>query len=390
MPFTGTIFTYTNPSGALNAQPGDIVQSAVWNQINTDVSGALTQVYSQLVSDITNRNILAANGSFDIWQLGAGGSSSIAIAASTTQYTADRWYITTGLNQVSVVSAQSSLSNNSLKSVRIQRTAAQTGTTVITFGYPLDTPDIARLLGNRVSLGFLAQAGANFSPASGTLTCALYAGTGAVAKRGGGFTNETTVLSISTNMTPGGAITAIAGSSSGIVPTNTTQAELQFTWTPAGVAGAADYIQFDDVELDCQLSDATWAPMDYDRIPFEEQLQLCKRFYQKTLPYSVAPNTTGASGFPGALVSLVQVAATRVALYWQYPVELRATGSVATYNCAATGANWINTSVSVSVVVSQDTALGQSPKGIYIYSANTSSPAAGTNMYIQGVVDANI
>lgn len=386
MPLSNGVFTYTNPTGALNAQPGEIVQSAVWNQINLDISNALSQIDSQQIKLTSNRNILAHNGSFDVWQQGAGGSASFAVGAASTQYTADRWYITTNANQASVVAAQAALSNNSLKCARIQRNAAQTGLGVYTFGYPLDTSDIARLLGNMVSLSFLARTGANWSPASGTLTVALYCGTGAVAKRGGGFTNETTVLSVSTNIAAGSAITAVAAQSSAIVPTNTVQAELQFTWTPVGTALAADYIELDDVELDSMLA-ATWTNMTYDRITFEEQLALCKRYYQKTFPYTVAP--AGNAGFPGALASLVQVAATRVALYWQYPVELRATGSVQTFNPAAAGANWINTSVSVSVVVSQDT-VGPSPKGIYVFSANTSSPAAGTGMYIHGVVDAQI
>lgn len=42
MPFNG--ITYTPPTGAENAAPGQVVQSAVWDAIFTDISAALTQV----------------------------------------------------------------------------------------------------------------------------------------------------------------------------------------------------------------------------------------------------------------------------------------------------------------------------------------------------------
>lgn len=386
MAFSGTV--YTGPSGSTNAAPGQVVQSTVWNNINTDYATALTMLMSQLAANMTDRNILNANGGFEVWQRGAGASSSIAIAATTTAYTADRWYLTTLANQASVVSAQLGLSSNSILSARVLRNAAQTGVGVMTYGCPLDTDEIIRMRGKNVSLSFLAATGANWSPASGTLVVALYTGTGSVAKRGAGFTGEVSVLSISTNIAAGSAATAIAGESLVVVPTNATQAELQFTWTPVGTAGAADYIQLDDVELDAAYSSADWTPMQFDRVPFDVQLAHCKRHFQKTFDYSVAPAQSG--GFPGSISTLVQVAATRVACWWQYPVEMRVTGSNTTFNPAAASANWINASVSVSVVVSVDATLSQCTKGVFIHSAATSSPAAGTNMYIQAVVDAGI
>lgn len=45
MPFNGN--TYTPPAGAESAAPGQVVQSAVWNNIFTDLSSALTQVMNQ-------------------------------------------------------------------------------------------------------------------------------------------------------------------------------------------------------------------------------------------------------------------------------------------------------------------------------------------------------
>lgn len=386
MPFSGT--TFTGVSGSTNAAPGQIVQSAVWNNINTDLATALTMLMSQLASEINNRNALWMNGGLEVWQRGAGSSASIAVGASTTAYTADRWYLDTDANQASVVSAQAGLTSASQLCARVRRNAAQTGTGQVYFAYPLDTDEIARLKGNKVSFIASVQAGANWSPASGTLTVNLYCGTGAVGKRGGTpYTSETTVLTIATNLTPGGAVTSIAGSSSVIVPTNTTQAELQFTWTPVGTAGAADDISIDDVQIESQLSVSTWTPQQFDRIPFPQMLQGCKRHYQKTFPYNTAPAT--ASGVSDNALAVNAIATQRLYVMWQYPIELRATGTVDTF-MPFTGANgnWYDYVASTSVAVSVN-ATFRGSKGVYI-SSTTSGSTTNNTCIIHAQVDAGI
>ena len=145
--------------------------------------------------------------------------------------------------------------------------------------------------GKIVSLVFSAQAGANWSPASGTLTVNVYSGTGTPVKRaaGGAYTGETTILTIATNLTAGGAVTSISGSSSIVMPVAATQAEVQFTWTPVGTAGAADDITIDDLQLESNNSPSTWTVTNYDRVPFISMLEACKRYYQKTFTYGIAP-----------------------------------------------------------------------------------------------------
>lgn len=386
MPFSGS--TFTGVSGSTSAAPGQIVQSAVWNNINTDYATALTMLMSQLVSSITNRNALWANGGLEVWQRGAGSSASIAVAATTTAYTADRWYLATGANGASVVSAQTGLTAASALCARVRKNAAQTGTAQTYFAYPLDTNEIARLRNNKVSFSCSVQAGANWSPTSGTLTVILYTGTGAVGKRGGTpYTGETTVLSIATNLTAGGAVTTISGSSSVVVPSTTTQAELQFTWTPVGTAGAADDFSVDDVELESQLSASTWTPTNYDRVPFSQMLAACKRHYQKTFEYSIAASagTNSAQSIIGANA----VATQRLAGLWILPVELRTTPTVTTYiPFTGSSANWYDYGASTSVAVNV-TASVIGTKAIYITS--TTSGSTTNNMcMIHAQADAGI
>lgn len=390
MPFQNG--TFANVSGASNAAAGQIVQSAVWNDIHEDYSAAFTQLMQQMIAQITNRNILWMNGGFEVWQRGAGASSDISVGAGATAYTADRWYLTTTTGQASTVSAQTGLQSNSQLAARVRRTAAQTGTGVMTFGYPLDTDEVIRMRGNKVTLSFLVQAGANWSPASGTLTAALYVGTGAVAKRGAGFTSETTVLSVATNLTAGGAAVEISGTSSAVVPTSSTQAEIQFTWTPVGTAGSADDITIDNVQIECNLSADTYTPMNFDTLDFPSMLAGCKRFYQKTFPYSTAP---AAGAGQANNITLIAAAADRVSFFWQFPTEMRSNASVLKYNpVTATSSNfYLLTSIAGTVTNSLATTLDvtyntNATKGMFIFTA--SATAAGAAFFAHLAADAGI
>lgn len=387
MPYSGS--TFTNVAGATTAVAGDVVQSATWDNIHTDYATAFTQVMSQVVAGVTNRNILWMNGGCEIWQQGAGGSSSIAVASAATAYTADRWYLLNGASLAQVVAAVTGLTSQSQLAARIRRNAGITTSTLATWGYPLDSDELQRMRGKIVTFSCVVQAGANWSPTSGTLTVALYVGTGAtVRKRGAGFTSETTVLSISTNLTAGGAVTAISGSSSAVVPATSAQGELQFTWTPTGAAGAADDITIDDVMVEAQLSSTTWAPTNFDRLPFLTMLRGCQRYFAKTFEYGVAP--AGGAGYQGALgVNVGNIQAPFI--WWQYPVDMRATAGITTFNpVTATNSNWHDIVASADVVVSVN-ATNTGSKATLIFSATATTAVVPLNtFYIHAMASAGI
>lgn len=391
MPITGNTFTYTNPTGATGATPGQVVQSAVWDQIHTDLSNAINQVYAQVVAGVTLRNFMAANGSFEVWQRTNGGTSaSISVAASTLAYTADRWYIQTGATQACTIAAATGLSTPSLIAGKVQRNNGQTGVTGIVFAYPFDTPEIARMRGNKLNFGMLAQTGANWSPTSGTFSVTLYYGTGAVGKRNATpYTNEAQGFTVSTNLAAGSAVTAISASTTVVIPATTTQMELQIAWTPTGTASTNDFITFDDVQLELVGSTLTWAPTNYDRIPFQLELELCKRFYQKTFEYATAP-AQGASAVNA--LSAVSIATQRIVLYWEYPVELRTTPSITAYNPAGASANMelysLGADFGASVATNINSTLGGT-KAIVFYST-TSGGTTNTIAMLQAQADSSI
>ena len=143
-----------------------------------------------------------------------------------------------------------------------------------------------------------------------------------------------------------------------------TQAELQFTWTPVGTAGADDSITFDDVQLEANLSTSTWTPTAYDRLKFEAEYNFCKRHYKKTQPYNVAPAQN--SGLLGALV-YSSSAISKIGVQWNFDIDSRVVGTVTTFNPQAANANWQNITVPAAIVATIDTAsASNSTKFIYI------------------------
>lgn len=389
MPYAASGGAFTNVAGATTAVSGNVVQSATWDNIHTDMGTSFTQVMQQLISGISNRNALYMNGGMEVWQRGAGNAAAINVAASTLAYTSDRWYLQTGVNQAYTVSAATGLSNGSQLAAAVQKTPGQTGITAMVFAYPLDTDEILRLRGNKVSFSCIVKAGANWSPASGTLTATLFLGTGASpAKRNATpYVGESSAFAISTNLTAGGANTTITGNSSAIVPTNTTQAELQFSWTPVGTAGAVDTISIDDVQIESQLSATTWTPTNFDRLDFFTQLQSCQRHFTKTQKYSVS---VGQSlGVPGAIQVISAVANIAVAGGWSYPVRLRAVPDVVTYNPQSANANWKNVSSGADIIPTVDPlGVTNSDNGVFISAVSVS--AAGQIIAIHVTASAGI
>jgi len=329
---------------------GALVEGQWW--LDTSVSPNILRVYdgstwcALLIIDPTShftqppqswRNVLNDNGSFEVWQRGAGASASIAVGASTTAYTADRWYVITGANQASVIAAVTGLSAQSNLAAKVQRNNAQTGVTAYTFGFPLDTDEVVRMRGNKVSLSALFKAGANWSPTAGTITMTLYVGTGAVAKRGGGFTGETNVLSVSTNVAPS-ASTGNSGTSTSTVPANATQGEVQFSWTPVGTAGADDSITIDDVMLET----TPFPSPTFERIPFDLMLVRCQRHFYKSFLYGTAPvqNAGVSTGEIQAIIGKANNSTPLAAtIPVRFPIVMRTTPSITTYNPQATNAN---------------------------------------------------
>lgn len=360
--------TYTPAAGALTAAAGQTIQSAVWNAVFGDLSTALTQVMQQLVSTPSvQRNVAFGNGGFEVWQRGAGSAAAIAVAASTAAYTADRWYLNTGVNQASTVSAVAGLTNGSNLAAKVQRNAAQTGTTQMTFGYPLDTESVLLLKGQKVNISFTAKAGLNFSPTSGTLSVYVNVGTGTPVKVTVGYTGSAGLITSTVALTSTATAYSVVGTVA--AATNIAQAELGFAWTPVGTAGADDSFTIDDVQVEVQNSASTYTSTTFDRTPFGICLNDCRAHFNKTYQTNTAPGTV--SIYAGAL-QLISAAAARCGMYWSLPMPMRTTPTYTTFNATtgASGGNWVDITAATTLAV---TATATSINGIFFYSATAAA-----------------
>lgn len=381
MPFAIHTGVYTPAAGATNATTGQVIQSAIWNSIHADLSSALTalaQGSQPLLCPMSFHNVLNRNGSFDIWQRGAGSSASITITGAATVYTADGWYFVSGANQTCNASAQAALVNGSLLSGQFQRNSGSTGVTALTLGFPLDTDEVDALCGHMVALSFVAKTGANWSPTVG-LVVNVFTGTAAPTKQVNGYSGQAAPISTTVAMAAS-ATTTVQLTGSAAVGAAITQAEVQLSWTPVGTAGAADWVQLDDVQLETNL-----APTQYDRIPFDVCLARSMRHYQKTFNYTVAP--AQAAGTVGAIAALIPVANSAGQGRWDFNPPLRAAPSVTTYSPTSANADWRNITGSADVVPTVD-ANTLSPQRALIYSATVA--AASSLLAIHAQADAGI
>lgn len=187
------------------------------------------------------------NASMQLWQ---GGTS---ITPVNGGYAADG-FITYNRSDIVYSRQYSADTQGSAYCMRIQRPNGNSGTTAVGMHQNVPTVDSVRFAGRPSTFSIRARAGANMS---GTLTVALRSGTGIDQMLGAGFTGEATVSSISPTLTTSWqtfAVTATPGA-------NITELAAALTFTWAGTAGAADYIEIKDIRLDDGTVPLSHAPL---------------------------------------------------------------------------------------------------------------------------------
>ena len=353
-----------------------------WDGVTWTTVGFVDPALHYTYGPLAYRNIVGDNGGLEVWQRGAGSSASFAVGASTTSYTADRWYLATGANQACVVAAVTGLTALSRLAAKVTRNNGQTGTGALVFAYPLDTDEIVRMRGQKMNIQFQAKAGANWSPAGGTLSYSLYVGTGAVGKRGSTpYTGETQAVSGSLSLNSSQQLgTTTAGTV--IVPANATQAELQIAWTPVGTAGADDSITIDDVQLEAGAQYTI-----FERPPFDKLLLSCKRHFWKTFLYGTAP-VTNAGTFLGEVLAMAgKIAAGSEFLWVRNPVSMRVAPTLTLFNPSANNAHVRDESNSVDCSAESTT---QTTEMLAIGTTGNASTTVGSLLGVNLTADAGI
>ena len=153
---------------------------------------------------------------------------------------------------------------------RFQRPADNTVTVLMGITQGLETIDCKAFAGKEVTLSFRARGGANWSPTNGTVGFGLAGGEG-TDENPVSMTNTDTVFRIDANIPQGGGFVQYSGT--GTVPADKTQLSLQISWTPVGTAGAADYWDVREVQL--ELGGTV---TQFEQRTYNEEFQLCQRY----------------------------------------------------------------------------------------------------------------
>jgi hypothetical protein len=293
-----------------NFATGDVLTATNMN----DVTGTLNLLESAQYAAAKNSII---NSNFNIWQRG----TSINITTDAAFYTADRFMAYSQLVPITV-SRQATSDTTNLPFIqycaRIQRTAANTGTSDIRLIYSQETSNSISYAGKTVTLSFYARAGANYSGASNVLKNTLATGTGTDQNYiTTGFTGVINNTQNNTLTTTWQRFTQTV-----TFPTNATEYAVLFRHTPSGTAGANDYFEVTGVQLEAASTASSFQTASGS---IGGELALCQRYYyRQTAGTAFAPMGTGTA------YSTTSVAATTT-----FPVTMRVTPTSLDYSTVA-------------------------------------------------------
>ena len=256
-----------------------------------DASGGSNAVFSGVASPPNSmgfRNRII-NGNMAIDQRNAG--ASVTLTAANFVYPVDRMYAFRASGTSGAVAQRvASGITPSGYALRVQRNNGDTATAALGFGQVIETANCGDLAGITVTFSFKARCGANFSAASSQITARIGTGTGTdqsaanfynAAWTGQSNTNNTPTLTTSWQTF---SYTITAGSS-------VSQIGVQFSATPVGTAGANDWFEITEIQVE-----AGSVASPFERIDYGRQLIQCQRYYQnlggQTLT-GFAESTTG-------------------------------------------------------------------------------------------------
>jgi hypothetical protein len=260
--------------------------------------------------------------------------TSFTPGANATDYTLDRWNANRNSVGNYTVSQQGTAGNYS---IRLQRNSGDTSTQTIRLRQVIESVNCADLAGSQVTFSANLIAGANYSGGS-SFYVTIVTGSGIDQGLSSMVTNAfTNFLQQSTNFTPTVTSTRISGTVT--IPAGTNEVGILITWDPSGTAGANDWVQLANVQLE-KGSTAT----SFDYRPYGTELALCQRYYAKAVKGS----------YPGSFAAYAfSTASFTVSL--QFPVTMRTTPTLTYYyNGTANAVGNVGTAGSVSISVAQN------------------------------------
>jgi len=254
------------------------------------------------------------NGNFDVWQRG----TSIAMTTANA-YSADRWYCETATAGTDkTISRQDGTGvNGSYYCARVL--FASDVDELLTFSQALESQDSIKFRGKKITLSFYARGGAEFVADNATLVSKIVTGKGTDQKVSAFTTSADGVSQNNTLTTDWQKFTC---TTTAAIASDITQIGVSFAFTHAGSGTTTNYFEIAQVQLCAGEVALPFMPKSFD-----EELNRCLRYYEKSFPYGTAPSdSTGGwmlSGYAGGAGGLLT--------HIEFKVKKRSVPTITTY-----------------------------------------------------------
>lgn len=220
------------------------------------------------------------NGNFGVWQRG----TSFALSGGIALYCSDRWQGYSP-NLGRTVSRQGALATGYYS--RVQRDSGNALLGAIYYGSTLESASTIGFIGKPVTMSFSARAGANYSGSTGLLSAFIVYGTGTDGNLFAGLTGQTTVVTKNVTLTTSFQNFDLTGT----VNAAATQMAVYFVYSPTGTAGANDYFDVQNVQLEYGSKATPFQTASGGSI--QGELAMCQRYYWR---YTAGAGTGGSFG----------------------------------------------------------------------------------------------
>ena len=257
---------------------------------------------------VSGRRNLIINGTGIINQRGSN--------TTINTYGPDRWRSYGGPGSFTFSSgATAGAGEGDTYAIKFQRPVGNTVTNAMGITQGLESVDSKHLAGKTVTFSFRVRRGADWNV---DINFNVYAGTG-TDENPVGMTNLASQFAGS--VTAGNLTTSWQTiTATGTIAADRTQVSVAIAWTPTGTAGANEYIEFREFQLE-EGSQAT----NFEHRSVGEELALCQRYYHEQGNYPPSPN----SGYEGFFVG-ASFAATGVRGVMHLPTTMRTTPTFST------------------------------------------------------------
>ena len=191
-----------------------------------------------------------------------GGSSTI------NTYSVDRWRSFGGPGGFTI-SKRTDAGEGDGNAIRFHRTASNSQTSAMGIAQGIETRESKRLAGKTVTISFRARKGADWSPTN--FDAKVYHGTG-TDENPVGMTGQASDIAVDDASLTTSFQTFVGNVT---IPSNKTQVTLGFQWTPSGTAGANDYVDIREIQM--EVGEVS-SPV-FEHRSFGEEMALCQRYF---------------------------------------------------------------------------------------------------------------